>query len=239
MSSVTSNEAVVWSVYGLRQLISFLTEWLIIRPCYLVIDISKKVLKRDQAKGLFEGSRYVFDTTKRWDRILRSYLLKATKIGSVASGITSTTDILGELAIADKNIMFLGFSTENAHSTFGLRGAKAEDGSYGVDLLWVSSLKRLGRFSVLGYDKIEEDGIKVDCIWVSGVNSGRRFQLGRIRTFADLKKQTNDKISPSHVYRQSALIVIVLQVLAVFGLKSAYELILSAWAHIAELIHKI
>ena len=79
----------------------------------------------------------MFDTIKRWDRILRACLLNSTKVGSFASGITSTTDILGELAIADKNIMFLGFSSENAHSTFGLRGAKAEDGSHGVDLLWV------------------------------------------------------------------------------------------------------
>lgn len=109
----------------------------------------------------------------------------------------------------------------------------------GVGVRRISSLKRIGRFSVLGLERIEDNDLKVDCIWVSGSNSGRRFQLFRVRTFDDLRKAGSDTLAPSHVYRQSALIVFVLQFLALLGLKALYDFILFVWTHLRDLFKDI
>lgn len=54
----------------------------------------------------------------------------------------------------------------------------------------------------------------------------------QVRTFDDLRKAGSDTLAPSHVYRQSALIVFVLQLLALLGLKALYDLVVIVWTHL-------
>jgi len=212
------NDSIVWLVYWIRSLLSIAVVWPIQTPLFLAF----RVLKRNHAeyKGMHANARYVFNSESATDMALKWTLQKTATLGSLISGVISSREVIGELAIANKEKLFLGLE-DHKPIHFGWRGPIQEDGGYPIDLMWISSTRRMGKFAALKADT-DSKPISVDCIWISGSQSGKKFTLNRTKPILQ-RPDVNTDYFPTYVYRQTPFITFVIQLLAILPIIDALK----------------
>ncbi len=134
-------------------------------------------------------------------------------------------EMKGFLVSCSPETEFYGFRPVKTIRSIEILGKRYDDGSRAWNCLYFTKMALSGKFKTLSIEPEGSNDMKINCLWISGKNSGKRFSITTGNTYS----YTQSELHPDLVFAQTHVPVVILFIgtllAVIFKIIENYELI--------------
>ena len=186
--------------------------WIFLNPGLWLAKFlnAEKSIPQDQRRSS-SPTFVVLDTLKTSHSLLWWYLRRVFQANTLISGVENRYSLFESLIGWNPKVPLIGFIEDKTTFTIELLFKFSEDGrSRGCDFTWLTTHNIHGTFQVLSKSIIEKnksEEVVVKCIWTSGKDIGKIFEIRRHPALSE----NSDTVTPSSFYYPPKLLVFALE----------------------------
>ncbi len=145
---------------------------------------------------------YIVDSSKWSHRVIWWLLKLAFAINGKLNGLVRANQSYSRIVSWNEKVPLYGYIESKGLGSLEWLGKKYEDGTRGVDFMFLSRPKPTGYVNIIRkYLPQGHKKILIDLAWTTGDEAGQTFTIGTsIGSLKELRNETEDKYKPEYFY---------------------------------------